>query len=46
MCKKAGDWTNKLYELAQSGAAGEAGSGRNVYVAIDGPYGTVNLCFH
>ncbi|KAI0777412.1 iron reductase [Trametes elegans] len=40
MCKKAGDWTNKLYDLAQRADYGEAnGIGSNVRVAVEGPYG-------
>ncbi|KAI0328757.1 iron reductase [Cubamyces sp. BRFM 1775] len=40
MCKKAGDWTNKLYELAQRADYGEAnGIGSNVRVIVEGPYG-------
>ncbi|KAI0354067.1 incomplete iron reductase [Trametes cingulata] len=40
MCKKAGDWTNKLYELAQRADYGEAnGIGSNVQVVVEGPYG-------
>ncbi|KAH9918084.1 uncharacterized protein B0H18DRAFT_1032521 [Fomitopsis serialis] len=39
MCKKAGDWTGKLYSLAQRGKDGEAATGRSVTVLIDGPYG-------
>ncbi|KAH9946886.1 iron reductase [Amylocystis lapponica] len=40
MCKKAGDWTSKLYELAKREDKGEAnGLGPRVRVLIDGPYG-------
>ncbi|KAI8973127.1 incomplete iron reductase [Trametes punicea] len=40
MCKKAGDWTNKLYELAQRADYGEAnGIGSDVRVVVEGPYG-------
>ncbi|KAI0635390.1 iron reductase [Trametes polyzona] len=40
MCKKAGDWTNRLYELAQRADYGEAnGVGSNVQVVVEGPYG-------
>ncbi|CDO76408.1 hypothetical protein BN946_scf184937.g22 [Trametes cinnabarina] len=40
MCKKAGDWTNRLYELAQRADYGEAnGIGSNVQVVVEGPYG-------
>ena len=40
MVKKAGDWTNKLYSLAQRADYGEAnGVGSHVQVVIEGPYG-------
>ncbi|KAI0946789.1 hypothetical protein AcW1_010148 [Taiwanofungus camphoratus] len=40
MCKKAGDWTGKLFELAKRAEYGEAGGvGRDVKVLIEGPYG-------
>ncbi|KAH9944662.1 iron reductase [Amylocystis lapponica] len=40
MCKKAGDWTGKLYELAKHTNNGEETAvGRSVRVVIDGPYG-------
>ncbi|KAH9944663.1 iron reductase [Amylocystis lapponica] len=40
MCKKAGDWTGKLFELAKRADYGEAnGLGPRVRVIIDGPYG-------
>ena len=40
MVKKAGDWTNKLYNLAQRADYGEAnGLGGNVRVIVEGPYG-------
>ena len=39
MVKKAGDWTNKLYELAQNSDYTEAnGLGGEVRVPIEGPY--------
>jgi len=39
MCKKAGDWTNKLYDLAKlSGYEGD-GQARKVRVSVEGPYG-------
>lgn len=43
MCKKAGDWTNKLFQLAQSNLAkGEkAGSGVEVWAILEGPYGGI-----
>ena len=41
ICKNTGDWTDKLYSLAQGGAKdSEAHGGRNVTVLVDGPYGT------
>ena len=40
MVKKAGDWTNKLYNVAQRADYGEAnGLGGNVRVIVEGPYG-------
>ncbi|KAG9122083.1 hypothetical protein FRC07_001683 [Ceratobasidium sp. 392] len=43
LCKRAGDWTNKLYTLAQGQGQGEEkggyGVGRNVRVIVEGPYG-------
>lgn len=40
MVKKAGDWTNKLFELARRADYGEAnGLGGTVQVIIEGPYG-------
>ncbi|KAG8738241.1 hypothetical protein FRC10_007109 [Ceratobasidium sp. 414] len=41
LCKRAGDWTNKLYALAQGSEdeKGGYGVGRNVKVVIEGPYG-------
>ena len=46
MCKKAGDWTNKLYDLAKlSGYEGD-GQARKVRVSVEGPYGkTLVLVF-
>ena len=41
ICKNTGDWTDKLYSLAQGGGKdSEAHAGRNVTVLVDGPYGT------
>lgn len=40
MCKKAGDWTNKLYDLAKSSEYEGGDNARQVKVCIDGPYGT------
>ncbi|KAI0746323.1 incomplete iron reductase [Daedaleopsis nitida] len=40
MVKKAGDWTSKLYDLAQRADYGEAnGLGSTVQVVVEGPYG-------
>lgn len=41
MCKKAGSWTSKLYEMAKASGYGEngKGSGGNVKVIVEGPYG-------
>ena len=41
MCKRAGDWTKRLYALAETGKDGESTSdtGRRVTVLVDGPYG-------
>jgi ferric-chelate reductase len=42
MCKNAGDWTNKLYKLAQSAKSPEDGTGeRSVTVIVEGPYGGI-----
>jgi ferric-chelate reductase len=42
MCKNAGDWTKKLYKLAQSGKSPEQGTGeRSVTVIVEGPYGGI-----
>lgn len=38
MVKKAGDWTNKLFELAQKSEYRDGGE-RKVRVMIQGPYG-------
>ncbi|KAF5392171.1 hypothetical protein D9757_001604 [Collybiopsis confluens] len=39
MCKKAGDWTNKLFDLAKLGGYEGGGEARQVKVIVDGPYG-------
>ncbi|PCH37162.1 hypothetical protein WOLCODRAFT_140747 [Wolfiporia cocos MD-104 SS10] len=39
MCKKAGDWTNKLFEVAQRTEYEAESVGRNVKVVLNGPYG-------
>ncbi|KAJ7267459.1 hypothetical protein C8J57DRAFT_1436005 [Mycena rebaudengoi] len=39
MCKKTGDWTTALFDLAKSGGYTEAGVGRNVRIVLEGPYG-------
>ncbi|CCM01239.1 uncharacterized protein FIBRA_03288 [Fibroporia radiculosa] len=39
MIKKAGDWTTRLFELAQKDTPEEGGAGRKVKVLIQGPYG-------
>nr|KIR87111.1 hypothetical protein I308_02803 [Cryptococcus tetragattii IND107] len=43
MCKNAGDWTNRLFNFSRALEAStcepEAGSGRNVTIIIEGPYG-------
>ncbi|KAH9915471.1 iron reductase [Epithele typhae] len=40
MVKKAGDWTNRLYELGQRADYGEAnGVGCQVQCVVEGPYG-------
>ncbi|KAG8705482.1 hypothetical protein FRC09_002931 [Ceratobasidium sp. 395] len=41
LCKRAGDWTNKLYALAQGNGdeKGGYGVGKNVKVIVGGPYG-------
>jgi hypothetical protein len=46
LCKKAGKWTGKLYEMAIASGYGESGKGRgrNVMVMLEGPYGMLKLC--
>ncbi|KAH9838087.1 iron reductase [Rhodofomes roseus] len=39
MCKKAGDWTGKLYTLAQGNKDSESQMGKDVTVLVEGPYG-------
>ncbi|KDR70244.1 hypothetical protein GALMADRAFT_214680 [Galerina marginata CBS 339.88] len=39
MCKRAGGWTRKLYEMAKMGGYTEGGVGREVRVVVEGPYG-------
>ncbi|KAJ8503419.1 hypothetical protein ONZ45_g10874 [Pleurotus djamor] len=39
MCKKAGDWSNNLFELAKIGGYSERGLQRDVMVTVEGPYG-------
>ncbi|KAG9310137.1 hypothetical protein JVU11DRAFT_9752 [Chiua virens] len=41
LCKKAGRWTNKMYQTANTSAYGERGQelGRTVKVMVEGPYG-------
>lgn len=40
MCKKAGTWTTKLFDLAKRAEYGEAGGYQHgVRVLIEGPYG-------
>lgn len=49
MCKKAGGWTSKLYNIASNRASYvEAGVGRTVGVVIEGPYGAYSsqLFYH
>lgn len=43
MCKKAGRWTTKMYELSATAKYGEQGRevGKNVRVMVEGPYGGV-----
>lgn len=43
MCKKAGGWTNKLYNLASGGAASEKGASTSssAMVVLEGPYGGI-----
>lgn len=42
MCKRAGDWTRKLYDFAKSGGYTHGG-GRQVKVMLEGPYGGFEL---
>ncbi|KAG6876311.1 hypothetical protein C0993_004095 [Termitomyces sp. T159_Od127] len=39
LVKKSGRWTQRLYDLAQSSGATEAGRERRVSVLVEGPYG-------
>ena len=41
LCKKAGGWTGKLYEIAKAGGYSEGGlgRGRNISVIVEDPYG-------
>ena len=41
LCKKAGRWTSKMYEIANTSVYGEQGLelGRNIKVMVEGPYG-------
>ncbi|KAI9459071.1 ferric reductase like transmembrane component-domain-containing protein [Boletus coccyginus] len=43
MCKVTGDWTRKLYKMAQTTGSDEQGQdpGRKVKVLIEGPYGGI-----
>lgn len=43
MCKQAGPWTTKLYELAKASGYGDCGKGTGVKVKVmvEGPYGTL-----
>jgi len=46
MCKRAGGWTRKLYEVAKLGSyEGEGGGAeREVRVVVEGPYGSYFSC--
>ncbi|KAJ8090405.1 hypothetical protein PM082_019003 [Marasmius tenuissimus] len=39
LCKKAGDWTERLYELAKTGGYNGQYEGTKVKVWVEGPYG-------
>lgn len=41
LCKKAGGWTTKMYEIANTSTYGEQGKelGRSIKVMVEGPYG-------
>ncbi|KZT21964.1 hypothetical protein NEOLEDRAFT_1138761 [Neolentinus lepideus HHB14362 ss-1] len=39
MCKKAGDWTSRLYEMAKLSEYGDDAYGRDVRIWLEGPYG-------
>ncbi|KAF9479536.1 hypothetical protein BDN70DRAFT_688824 [Pholiota conissans] len=39
LCKKAGGWTRRLYEIAKRGGYTEGGIGREIRVVVEGPYG-------
>ena len=42
ICKKAGGWTSRLYDMAKASQSTEYGAGdagRTVIIQIEGPYG-------
>jgi len=39
MCKRAGGWTRKLYEVAKLGRHEDGDVEREVRVVVEGPYG-------
>ena len=43
-CKKAGDWTNKLYDMANVSSSEH--NGRKVSVMVQGPYGSFIECVY
>ena len=45
ICKKAGDWTGKLYGMALESGYGEVGrgTGNDVKIMVEGPYGGPGL---
>ncbi|KAJ3995947.1 hypothetical protein F5050DRAFT_1799886 [Lentinula boryana] len=45
ICKKAGSWTNKVFDIASSGI-GVGSDEKRVSVMVEGPYGTYSECLH
>lgn len=44
MCKKAGGWTNKLFNLAKRAEYGESGGQQfGIPILIEGPYGNYHF---
>lgn len=48
LCKKAGRWTTRMYQIASTSVYGNQGRelGRSVKVMVEGPYGIYLLSLH